>query len=215
MLAAVKSILSIQIICASSICLSAFLVCATPTAEGASISFGGAFEVAGGNESFQTLDWHFFRLTGQSPSISIHALVEAGNANTAWMIVGAYDGSEFLSEVSFVDPECGEATCFGYEGTFSPGVWAIGFMPQTTARDPSYIGDPTWPEFQFNWGRYFLTVDSLTGVEELDWVEHREGNLNGTFTITRIPEPSTAILLLTGLLAGVGRRRKDQGWRIG
>ena len=172
-------------------------------ATAATINFRGRFEISNPPESQQTLDWHFFRLTNLT-DISVSALVEAGNARTAWMVLGSYAEGDFLSNVLLVEPTCGEASCFSIRSELTPGIWAIGFAPKTTARDPAYWGNAVLPEFQFNWGGYYLSATGASG-SGLEWVSHYEGNLDGTFTITNIPEPSSVGLLI-GFLAVLWQR---------
>jgi hypothetical protein len=40
-------------------------------------------------------------------------------------------------------------------------------------------------------------------------LEFREGNLDGTFTVTQIPEPRTLLLLIASMATLAGRRRQN------
>jgi hypothetical protein len=56
----------------------------------------------------------------------------------------------------------------------------------------------------FTFGPYSYSIDGSVRA-----LEFREGNLDGTFTITQIPEPRTILLLVASMAVLVGRRRKD------
>jgi hypothetical protein len=175
-------------------------------ATAATIDFRGRFETTYGPGAQQTIDWHFFRLE-RSTDISVRAFVEAGNARTAWMVLGSYSGGDFLANVTLAEPTCGEASCFSIQSELTAGIWAVGFAPKTTARDFAFWGDAVLPEFQFNWGGYHL---SATGSADsgLEWVSHYEGNLDGSYAITNIPEPSSVAVLL-GSLAAMWQQRSN------
>ena len=90
--------------------------------------------------------------------------------------------------------------------TLDPGIYVTAMgMRENTSYDVFDGYKPVNEEGGgFTFGPYAYTIDGPVRA-----LEFREGNLDGTFTITQIPEPRTLLLLIASMAALAGRRRKN------
>ena len=186
-------------------------------AEAATLSFTGFLEHTA---TVQVTDWHIFEVT-RPTTLQISSVIYAGNNRESWLVLGAYGGGAELLGVQLVLGNCGEVICFNHSQALGAGQWGIGFAPVSTDRNPAAINDAAFPSFMFNYGpsRYTLTLRSEgSDTEGIRWLEHREGNLDDSFTITSIPEPSAPALLAASIIFLLRRnavpviRRTRRGW---
>jgi hypothetical protein len=90
--------------------------------------------------------------------------------------------------------------------TLDPGIYVTAMgMRENTSYDVFDGYKPVNEEGGgFTFGPYAYTIEGPVRA-----LEFREGNLDGTFTITQIPEPRTLLLLIASMATLAGRRRKS------
>ena len=181
---------------------SVFMLSLQPEAFAATLSIRGNLEKEwpfGQADGYRHVyDWHVF-VNPQDTQLTLNASLRAVGEPTR-LILAQLVGAEVIgSDALLFLNRGGEEVYHTATASIAAGRWIVGYLSASEPL-PFDLGMATGNELRIvSSGGYRISLTTNEDSHRLYWAEHREGNLNGLFTVTSVPEPSTAALIGGGM----------------